>query len=51
MNYKKLPKAEPDFPQIYVRIDDDGLIRRSCGDNDRQFQEWLAEGNTPEPAE
>ena len=51
MNYKKLPKITPNRPQIYARIDDDGVIRLSCTEEHPPFQEWLAEGNTPLPAD
>lgn len=51
MNYKKLPKITPNRPQIYARIDDDGVIRSSCTEQHPPFQEWLAEGNTPLPAD
>ena len=33
---------------IYGRIDDDGLMRVTCAAEHQEFQEWLAEGNTPE---
>ncbi len=36
---------------IYSRIDDDGLCRMTCSEDNIEFQEWLEEGNTPEPAE
>ena len=36
---------------IYARIDDDGLCRLTCTEDHPPFQEWLAEGNTPEPAD
>ena len=49
MIYKMLPKLNPDDPQIYARIDDDGLCRLTCTEDHPPFQEWLAEGNTPEP--
>jgi len=51
MNYKKLPKIISDHPQIYVCIDDDGVIRSSCTADHPPFQEWLAEGNEPLPAD
>ena len=35
---------------IYARVDDDGVIRVTCTADHPPFQEWLAEGNTPEPA-
>ena len=35
---------------IYARIDDDGLCRLTCTENDQAYLAWLAEGNTPEEA-
>lgn len=37
--------------QIYARIDDDGLCRLTCTEEYPPFQEWLAEGNAPEPTD
>jgi len=51
MIYKMLPKLDENDPQIYVRIDDDGKCRLTCTEDYLPFQEWLAEGNTPEPAD
>lgn len=51
MIYKMLPKLYTDDPQTYARIDDDGKIRITCSDEYPEFQEWLAAGNTPEPAD
>jgi hypothetical protein len=48
MIYKMLPKRDGE-PQIYARIDDDGLCRLTCTDEYPEFQEWLAEGNEPLP--
>jgi hypothetical protein len=50
MIYKMLPRQEGE-PQIYARIDDDGLCRLTCTADYPDFREWLAEGNEPEPAE
>ena len=50
MNYKMLPLND-DGVQIYARIDDDGLCRVTCSANYPPFQEWLAEGNEPLPAD
>ena len=36
---------------IYARVDDDGLIRVTCSAENTEFQEWLAEGNEPLPAD
>lgn len=50
MIYKMLPLIDGE-QQIYARIDDDGKCRLTCGAKNPEFQEWLAEGNTPLPAE
>ena len=36
---------------IYARIDDDGKCRLTCTEDHPPFQEWLAEGNEPLPAD
>jgi len=51
MNYKKLSRVFPEDHQIYARIDDDGVIRATCSADHPPFQEWLAEGNEPLPAD
>jgi hypothetical protein len=50
MIYKKLP-LNTDNVQIMARIDDDGKCRLTCTENYPEFKDWLAEGNTPEPAD
>jgi len=50
MIYKKLP-LNTDNVQIMARIDDDGKCRLTCTEDNPEFKTWLAEGNTPEPAE
>lgn len=50
MNYKMLPLTA-EGQQIYARVDDDGLIRITCTADHPDFQAWLAEGNTPLPAD
>ena len=49
MIYKMLPIQ--DDAQIYARIDDDGLCRVTCTEDNPEFKSWLEEGNTPLPAE
>jgi len=51
MNYKMLTPVEEGAPQIYARVDDDGLVRVTCGAEYPPLLEWIAAGNTPEPAE
>jgi hypothetical protein len=48
MIYKMLPKNGDD-PQIFARIDDDGLCRLTCTEEYPEFQSWLEAGNTPLP--
>jgi hypothetical protein len=36
---------------IYSKIDDDGLCRVTCSEDDQEFKAWVELGNTPEPAE
>jgi hypothetical protein len=50
MIFKCLPVVEGE-PQIYARIDDDGKCRVTCIADYLEFQAWLAEGNTPQPAD
>jgi hypothetical protein len=50
MIFKCLPLIEGQ-PQIYARIDGDGICRITCIENYPEFQQWLAEGNTPLPAD
>ena len=37
--------------KIYARIDDDNVCRVTCTEHDQQYLAWVAEGNTPEPAD
>ena len=50
MIYKKLP-LNTDNVQILARIDDDGICRLTCTEQNPEYLAWLAEGNTPEPAD
>jgi hypothetical protein len=43
MIYKMLPKQE-NQPQIFARIDDDGLCRVTCVAENPEFQEYLKNG-------
>ena len=49
MIYKLL--LTEDGIKIYARIDDDGLCRVTCTEDNLEFKAWLEEGNTPEPAD
>ena len=33
--------------KIYEAIAEDGKSYRSCSENDEEFKEWVAAGNTP----
>ena len=50
MTYKLLNK-NIDGVQILARIDDDGKCRLTCTEDYPEFKAWLAEGNTPLPAD
>ena len=50
MIYKLLTTNEADV-KIYARIDDDGLCRLTCTENDQAYLKWVEEGNTPLPAD
>ena len=36
---------------VVAKIDDDGISRMSCSIENEEFKAWLAEGNTPNPAD
>ena len=46
MRYELLTTNE-DGLKIYARIDDDGLCRVTCIEQDPGYQAWLAEQSTP----
>ena len=37
--------------KIYSRIDDDGLCRFTCTEDNPEFKAWIELGNTPEQAD
>jgi hypothetical protein len=52
MKYELL--SEDKGVKIYARIDEDGLCRVTCTEDDRDYQEWLnlqAEQSTPIPTD
>ena len=50
MIYKMLPKTDGE-KQIFARIDDDGKCRLTCTEHNPEYLKWVAEGNTPTPAD
>jgi hypothetical protein len=50
MIYKVLHTNE-EGKVIYARFDDDGKCRLTCSEDYSEFKEWVAQGNTPEPAD
>lgn len=46
----KLFTTNEDGIKIYARIDDDGLCRVTCTEDNPDYLAWVAEGNTPEGA-
>ena len=50
MIYKLLHKTI-DGVQILARIDDDNVCRLTCTEQHPEYLAWVAEGNTPLPAE
>ena len=51
MIYKKLNKLMPEDVQIYAKIDDDGKCRLTCTEDNEEFIQWVAEGNTIQEAD
>jgi len=37
--------------KIYAKIDDDGLCRVTCTEDNPDYLAWVALGNTPQPAD
>lgn len=50
MIYKMLPKQE-NKPQIFARIDDDGVCRVTCVAENHEFQEYLKNGGELQDAD
>ena len=50
MTYKLL-RTNQDGIKIYARIDEDGLCRLTCSEANPDYLAWVAEGNTPLPAD
>ena len=51
MIYKMLPKLNAEDPQILARIDDDGVCRLTCTEQDQAYLKWVEEGGVVLPAE
>ena len=49
MIYKIISQTEDGT--VFARIDDDGKCRVTCSEDNPDFQTWVAEGNTPLPAD
>jgi hypothetical protein len=49
MIYKLL--TEKNGEKIYARIDDDGLCRLTCAEDDQAYLAWVAEGGEVLPAD
>jgi hypothetical protein len=47
----KLLETNQDGIKIFARIDDDGKCRLTCTEQHPEYLAWLAEGNTPLPAD
>jgi hypothetical protein len=47
----KLLHRDIDGLQILARIDDDGKYRLTCSEENPEYLKWVAEGNTPLPAD
>ena len=50
MTYKLLKTNDQNI-KIYAKIDDDGLCRLTCTENNPDYLKWVEEGNTPLPAD
>ena len=51
MKYKLLRTDDLTNKKIYEKIEDDGKSYSSCSEDNLDFKEWVAEGNTPEDAD
>tara|TARA_R100000234_G_C4878698_1_gene126367 strand:+ start:426 stop:581 length:156 start_codon:yes stop_codon:yes gene_type:complete len=51
MKYKLLHTDSDTGKKIYAKIEDDNKSYSSCSEDNEDFKEWVAEGNTPEAAD
>jgi len=50
MKYKQLYTSS-DGKKIYSKIEDDGKSYLSCSEDNQDFKDWVAAGNTAEAAD
>ena len=51
MKFKEHQTNPIDGTMIYARVDDDDVIRLTCSADYQELKDWIAEGNTPDPAD
>ena len=51
MKYKLLRTDDLTNKKIYEKIEDDGKSYSSCTEDNQDFVDWVAEGNTPDDAD
>lgn len=51
IRYKKLPNLSSNNKQIYQRIEEDGKVYITCNEDNPDYLDWVAEGNTAEEAD
>ena len=51
MKYKLLHTNSITGKKIYTKIEDDGKSYISCSEDNQDFIDWVAEGNTPDDAD
>tara|TARA_B100000424_G_C22706010_1_gene384708 strand:- start:44 stop:223 length:180 start_codon:yes stop_codon:yes gene_type:complete len=51
IKYKKLPNLSSNNKQIYQRIEKDGKVYITCNEDNQDYLDWVAEGNTAEEAD
>tara|TARA_R100000353_G_C6410259_1_gene170202 strand:+ start:21 stop:176 length:156 start_codon:yes stop_codon:yes gene_type:complete len=51
MKYKLLRTDDLTGKKIYEKIEEDNKSYLSCSEDNQDFKEWVAAGNTPEAAD